>query len=117
MGYFLHSKLPYKVVEPIARRLWGNMGLSKVFLHDKGYYIFKFNSVLDRDNVLAAGPWYFASKAIFLQPWKPGVEFSKIECSKIPIWVKLSQIPYPYWCVEGISYIASAIGKPLFVDD
>lgn len=24
VGYFLHSKLPYKVVEPIARRLWGN---------------------------------------------------------------------------------------------
>lgn len=117
VGYFLHSKLPYKVVEPIARRLWGNMGLSKVFLYDKGYYIFKFNSVLDRDNVLAAGPWHFASKAIFLQPWKPGVEFSKIECSKIPFWVKLSQIPYPYWCAEGISFIANAIGKPLFAND
>lgn len=67
VGYFLHSTLPFKVVEPIARRLWGSMGLSKVFLHSKGYYIFKFDTASDRDNVLASGPWHFASKIIVLQ--------------------------------------------------
>lgn len=60
VGYFLHSSLPFKVVEPIARKLWGNLGLSKVFLHSKGYYVFKFSSVNDRDKVLASGPWHFA---------------------------------------------------------
>lgn len=85
VGYFLHSKLPFKVVEPIARRLWGNMGLSKVFLHSKGYYIFKFHSIADRNNVLASGPWHFASKVIVLQPWKEGVEFAKTDCVKFPI--------------------------------
>lgn len=58
MGFFLSSKLPYKVFKPIASRLWGNLGLSKVFLHDKGYYIFNFNSLADRDNILATGPWH-----------------------------------------------------------
>lgn len=42
IGHFLQSKLPFKVVEPIVRRLWGNKGLMNVFLHDKGFYIFKF---------------------------------------------------------------------------
>lgn len=117
VSYFLHSSLPFKVVEPIARKLWGNLGLSKVFLHSKGYYIFKFSSVNDRDKVLASGPWHFASKIIVLQKWQGGVEFSKTECDKFPIWVKLSQIPLSYWSDEGISYIASAIGKPLFTDE
>lgn len=117
VGYFLHSKLPFKVVEPIAKRLWGNMGLQNVFLHAKGYYIFKFQTVADRDNVLASGSWHFASKIIALQPWKEGVEYSKPECEKFPVWVKLSNIPLSYWSAEGISYIASGIGKPLFTDD
>lgn len=76
VGYFLHSSLPSKVVEPIARKLWGSMGLSKVFLYSKGYYIFKFNSTIDRDKVLASGPWHFTSKIMVLQKWQ-GVEFSK----------------------------------------
>lgn len=117
VGYFLHSNIPFKVVEPIAKRLWGNMGLTSVFLHSKGYYIFKFKSVSARDNVLASGPWHFASKVIVLQPWKEGVEFSKSDQLKIPIWVKLSQIPLSYWSDEGISYLASAIGRPLFTDE
>lgn len=117
VGYFLHSTLPYKVVEPIARRLWGHLGLSKVFLHGKGYYIFKFNSITELDRVLASGPWHFVSKIIVLQKWQEGVKFSKPDCEKFPIWVKLSQIPLSYWSDEGISYIASAIGKPLFTDE
>lgn len=117
VGYFLHSSLPFKVVEPIARRLWGNLGLSNVFLHNKGYYIFKFHSKSDCDNVLASGPWHFVSKTIVLQKWQEGVEFSKSDCDKFPIWVKLSHIPLSYWSDEGISYIASAIGKPLFSDE
>lgn len=96
VGYFLHSTLPYKVVEPIARRLWGNLGLSKIFLHSKGYYIFKFNSVAERENILASGPWHFASKSIVLQKWQEGVEFSKSDCATYPILVKLSQIPLSY---------------------
>lgn len=117
VGYFLHSKLPFKVVEPIAKRLWGNMGLQNVFLHAKGYYIFKFQSISDRNSVLASGPWHFASKIIVLQPWREGVEFSKTDRDKFPVWVKFSNIPLSYWSAEGISYIASGIGKPLFTDD
>lgn len=117
VGYFLHSKLPYKLVEPIARRLWGNKGLSKVFLHDKGYYIFKFQSIADKDNVLASGPWHFASKLIILVPWKEGSEFTKDVCRKIPMWVKFSNVPLSYLNSDGISFLASGIGKPLFVDE
>lgn len=113
VGYFLHSNLLFKVVEPIARRLWGNLGILNIFLHSKGYYVFKFKSASDRDSVLASGPWHFSSKVIVLQPWKEGVEFSKSDREKFPIWVELSQIPLSYWSDEGISYLASAIGKQL----
>lgn len=117
VGHFIHSKLPFKLVETSAKKLWGTLGLSKVYLHDKGNFIFKFNSVSDRDNVLATGPWYIASKLLFLQPWQEGVNFVDTECSKVPICVKFSNIPLSYWTKEGLSYLASAIGRPLFEDD
>lgn len=117
VGHFIHSKLPFRLVESSAKKLWGHQGLSKVYLHDKGYFIFKFDTVTDRDNVLASGPWYIASKLLCLQPWQEGVNFIKSDCSKVPIWVKLSNIPLSYWMKEGLSYLASAVGRPLFADD
>ncbi|PKI54638.1 hypothetical protein CRG98_024989 [Punica granatum] len=35
---------------------------------------------------------------------------------KMPIWVQLRKIPLQYFHPKGISYLASAIGKPLFMD-
>lgn len=64
-----------------------------------------------------SGPWHFALKLIVLQPWKEGSIFSKSECRKVPIWVKFSHIPLSYWTPEGISYLASGIGKSLFADE
>lgn len=91
--FFFHSRLPFKGVEPIAMRIWGGLGLSKVYLHDKGYYVLKFNSIESRDNILALGPWHFASRLIVLQPWKEDVDIVKDDCKKMPLWVKLSRIP------------------------
>ncbi|GAV67087.1 DUF4283 domain-containing protein [Cephalotus follicularis] len=38
------------------------------------------------------------------------------ECKTIPVWVKLSRVPVQYWTKLGLSYIASVIGKPLYMD-
>lgn len=116
IGHFLHSKLPFKVVEPAAMRMWGNYGLQKVLLHEKGYYIFKIKEPADRDNVLALGPWYISNRLIKLQYWKEGVNILQESCPKAPVWVKLHHLPYSYWTEEGLSYVASGIGRPLFTD-
>ena len=39
------------------------------------------------------------------------------ECvSKVPVWVQFHGIPLEFWTLEGLSYIASAIGVPLYAD-
>ena len=35
---------------------------------------------------------------------------------KIPVWVKFYSIPTEYWTLTGLSYITSAVGKPLYMD-
>ena len=43
------------------------------------------------------------------------MDLTKEAQSTIPIWVNIYNIPLEYWNPEGLSYIASAIGKPLHV--
>lgn len=100
----------------MVQKLWGKMGLSKVLLHDKGYYIFKFASAKDRENVLAMGPWYISNKQILLKKWKEGIGITSESCSKAPIWVKLHGLPLSYQTDNRLNCIASGIGKPLFLD-
>lgn len=116
VGSFIHSRLPFKLVEESVQKLWGSLGLQKVFLQDKGYFIFKFSNPEERDNVLALGPWYISNKLIYLKHWKEGLDFVSDACSKTPVWVKFHNVPLSYLTASGLSYLASGIGKPLFVD-
>lgn len=44
------------------------------------------------------------------------MSFEKELLSKIPIWVQFYNVPLEFWSAEGLSYVASAIGNPLFAD-
>ncbi|KAK3221966.1 hypothetical protein Dsin_008991 [Dipteronia sinensis] len=103
-------------VNNIAMRLWGNPGLQEVLANDKGFFFFKFLDDEACSNVLESGPWLFAGRMVILKKWHPRLILTKETCSKIPVWVKLFNIPHEYWNEEGLSHIASAVGKPLYAD-
>jgi hypothetical protein len=44
------------------------------------------------------------------------MQFSKVELSRIPVWIKLHHVPLEYWTNKGLSYVASALGVPLHAD-
>lgn len=44
------------------------------------------------------------------------MHLSKESFDKAPVWVNLYNIPLEYWNAKGLSYIASAIGRPLYAD-
>lgn len=116
VGSFIHFRLPFKLVEDSIQKLWGSLGLQKVFLQDKGYFIYKFSNPEERNNVLALGPWYISNKLIYLKHWKEGLDFASDACTKAPVWVKFHNVPLSYLTRSGLSNLASGIGKPLFVD-
>ncbi|KAK3226029.1 hypothetical protein Dsin_005891 [Dipteronia sinensis] len=53
---------------------------------------------------------------VILRKWHPRLILAKDSYSKIPVWVKLYNIPHEYWNEEGLSHIACAIRKPLYAD-
>lgn len=95
---------------------WDKYGLQKVFLKDKGMFVFNFSSAEERDNVLALGPWYISNKLLIIQKWKEGLDVLTESCTKAPVWVKFHHVPLSYWTPKRLSYLTSGIGKPFFVD-
>ena len=44
------------------------------------------------------------------------MSFEKELLTKIPIWAQFYNVPLEYWTAQGLSYIASSIGRPLYSD-
>ncbi|GKE04383.1 RNA-directed DNA polymerase, eukaryota, reverse transcriptase zinc-binding domain protein, partial [Tanacetum coccineum] len=55
-------------------------------------------------------------KPMFVQKWDPSVSLDKTEPNKLPLWVRLRNLPLEAWTVKGISVVASRLGNPLIMD-
>jgi hypothetical protein len=59
VDHFVGQKLPYPVVNYIAKRLWGSYG----------FFLFTFDSVDHATNVLERAPWHMANRPLVLKRW------------------------------------------------
>ncbi|XP_059627616.1 uncharacterized protein LOC132270455 [Cornus florida] len=84
--------------------------------NDKRFFIFKFSTEAECNNILANGPCMVMGKPLFLKKWHKGMEMSKESCRFIPLWIRFYNIPYEYWTAKGFSRVISAVGRPLFAD-
>ena len=57
------------------------------------------------------------NRPLFVLKWNPEIGMSKVEPSKLPVWVKLMCIPMEAWSIEGISALANSLSKPLMMDE
>ncbi|GJZ24857.1 zinc knuckle CX2CX4HX4C containing protein [Tanacetum coccineum] len=62
------------------------------------------------------GPWMIRNSLIILKKWSMETRLLKEELTRIPIWVKLHDVPIQVFEEGGISLIATFIGKPFMLD-
>ncbi|GAV78919.1 DUF4283 domain-containing protein, partial [Cephalotus follicularis] len=96
VGQFLGKKPPFSFVKSTIERLWCKKEIPHIVTCDNGLYIFKFLNSGARDWVLESCPWHVGGSPVFLAPWRPKLETSNLCLSKVPIWVKLFNIPPEY---------------------
>lgn len=115
VGRFVGDAPDMKLVVALVNKLWGKR--SKVVVSRKGvWFVFQFENLSLLNWVLESGPWFLGKRLLILQKWSPNLTGSKLRWEKIPIWVILRNIPMHLYSNTCISYIASAIGKPLYMD-
>ncbi|KAF7152803.1 hypothetical protein RHSIM_Rhsim01G0069100 [Rhododendron simsii] len=117
VGHFVDKKLPYLMVRSFAFNRWGKFGLKDVLSNDRGFFFFQFGIEGACRQVLEAGPCHIGGKLMVLQEWYPGIVLEKEGLTRLPIWIQLYNVPLQYWSAEGLSYLASAVGKPLYADE
>ena len=96
---------------------WSKGEKPEVFLHDEGYYIIKFKSLNDMNEVMYSGPYTISNRPIILKQWSAEFEFGKEFLTEIPLWANFPKLPLNCWGAGSLSRIASAIGVPLFADE
>ncbi|GJS13016.1 zinc knuckle CX2CX4HX4C containing protein [Tanacetum coccineum] len=92
-GYFIGKRLAFPVVEYYARNNWGKHGLKRIMMNSKGFFFFKFDSKAGLEAVLENGPWMIRNTLIILKNWSVSTSLLKEELTRIPIWVKLHDVP------------------------
>ncbi|GJW51081.1 zinc knuckle CX2CX4HX4C containing protein [Tanacetum coccineum] len=71
---------------------------------------------LCRQAVLEGGPWLIHNSLIILKKWSMDTRLLKEESTRILIWVKLHDVLIQVFEEDGISLIATFIGKPVMLD-
>lgn len=66
--------------------------------------------------LIEAGPCHFGDRLLVLKQWHPHMCLEKEQLQKIPIWAQFYNVPLDLWTATGLSYVASAVGKPLYAD-
>nr|GEV24421.1 hypothetical protein [Tanacetum cinerariifolium] len=106
----------HAVVEYYAKNNWAKRGLKRIMMNAKGFFFFKFDTWAGLDVVLEGGPWIIRNFPIILKKWSTKTSLQKDELTRIPIWVKLHDVPIQVFVEDGISLIATYLGKPIMLD-
>ncbi|GJT01792.1 RNA-directed DNA polymerase, eukaryota, reverse transcriptase zinc-binding domain protein [Tanacetum coccineum] len=69
------------------------------------------------NEVINNGPWMVNNKPLVVQKWSIDMCLNKTEPKRIPVWVKLRNVPIEAWSVKGMSALVSSIGKPVIMDE
>lgn len=77
----------------------------------KGFFIVKFDTVEGKDHALHEGPWFWGNAGLFTTPWFPGFDPSSMVVSKMPVWVRLHNLPLHFWFPNVFEAMGNAIGK------
>ncbi|GJS23739.1 zinc knuckle CX2CX4HX4C containing protein [Tanacetum coccineum] len=115
-GYFIGKRMAFPVVEYYVKNNWNKYGLKRIMMNAKGFFFFQFNTRDGLDDVLEGGPWIIRNSPIILKEWTMKTSLHKEELTSIPVWVKFHDVPIQIFEEEGISLIATYIGKPIMLD-
>ncbi|PWA36994.1 zinc knuckle CX2CX4HX4C [Artemisia annua] len=115
-GYFLGKRLAFPVVEYYVKNAWAKFGINKVMMNTKGVFFFKFDNQKGLEDVLEAGPWMIRNIPIILKKWTVNTNILKEDLSHVPVWVKLHDVPLAVFSEDGLSLIATKLGKPIMLD-
>ncbi|GJZ02824.1 reverse transcriptase domain-containing protein [Tanacetum coccineum] len=116
VGYFIGKSIAFQLVQNYVTNTWSKFEFEKVMKNDDGIFLFKFADSTGMEQVMDRGPWLIHNTPLIVNKWTPSLPLKKDVVTKVPIWVKLHKVPLVAYSEDGLSLIATQIGKPLMLD-
>ncbi|GJR37693.1 zinc knuckle CX2CX4HX4C containing protein [Tanacetum coccineum] len=114
-GYVIGKRLAFPVVENYVKHASAKYGLKRVMLH-QGFFMFQFSSKEGMDSVMKNGPWRIRSIPLLLNVWNANSKQKKEDIKRVPVWVKMFNVPIVAYSEIGLSLITSKLGRPIMLD-
>ncbi|GKB24410.1 zinc knuckle CX2CX4HX4C containing protein [Tanacetum coccineum] len=87
-------------------------------MNSKGFFFFKFDSRAGLEAVLEGDPWLIRKFPIILKKWSIDTRLLKEELTRIPIWVKLHDVPIQVFEEDEAGLVdVVTIGIPSLIGD
>ncbi|KAJ4844218.1 hypothetical protein Tsubulata_003089 [Turnera subulata] len=113
VGQFMGQAPNVGLINAMAARLWGRQGTISVIPYKAGLFLFQFPNNISLSRALFGGPWHIGGIPLLRRQWSSTIEPVDFKADTFPVWVQLRNVPPELLTCVGLSYLASAIGKPL----
>ncbi|KAJ4826094.1 hypothetical protein Tsubulata_015191 [Turnera subulata] len=113
VGQFMGTAPNIGLMNAMASKLWDKQDSVLVTHYKASLYLFQFPSEASLSQALFGGPWHIGGVPLLLRQWSSTIEPVDFTVDAFPVWVQLRHVPPKLMTCEGLSYLASAIGKPM----
>ncbi|GJU09720.1 zinc knuckle CX2CX4HX4C containing protein [Tanacetum coccineum] len=114
-GFPVGKRLAFPMVENYVKHAWAKFGLKRVMMHH-GSFMFQFESQTGMEKVLESGPWRILLVPLILKVWMPNTLIQKESVSKVPLWVKMHNMPILAYSKVGLDLILAKVGRLMRLD-
>jgi len=83
----------------------------QILLCSKGFFTVQFEKQEDCQKVITQGPWFWGRAGLFLTPWFPEFDANSMVVTKMPVWVRLPNLPLPFWHHMVLEDIGNLLGS------
>ncbi|XP_075104760.1 uncharacterized protein LOC142178874 [Nicotiana tabacum] len=116
IGYVIGGNPTFKEMLKLVYGVWTSVSTPHVFLHNNGYFSFKFDNKEDKEAILKQGPYTFNYTPFIPKQWDPEFQMNKEPTQPVPIWVMFPNLPIQFWAPGNLGRISSCMGKPICID-
>ncbi|CAK8561871.1 unnamed protein product [Lathyrus sativus] len=91
--YVLGADMSMHSVKQFMTKMWNFVALPDMYYHEDGYFLLRFGTHRDKDEVLRKGPYTIRNMPVILREWRPEFDMRKDLLRTLPVWIKLPKLP------------------------
>lgn len=95
--YVIGETPPFSYMENYIGKYWNSAAKPELFLYDDGFFIVKFLTQADRDEIVCARPYTYNNRPIIMKAWELDFDLQVEFMRFLPLWVKFPGLPLNCW--------------------